>query len=207
MKLELVEWWRLWHAVGAQGDAELQFLKLSERYSEPARHYHTGEHIAECLREFRNVEQTISDSKDTEMALWLHDVIYDPKSPDNEEQSAKFATEIFREAHLSNDFAARVRQLILATRHNVIPSEASARMMVDIDLSILGQDPKRFWRYEDDIRKEYAFVPDRLFRTKRAEILEAFLRRERIYQTEFFASRYEQLARENLNESVRRLRD
>jgi predicted metal-dependent HD superfamily phosphohydrolase len=206
MNLELAEWLRLCEAIGAQRSAEFRFEKLIERYSEPQRHYHTAEHIAECLREFRGIEQTVSRAHEIEMALWLHDVIYDPTKTDNEEQSAAFATEMFCEANLSGEFAARVRDLILATRHNSVPSDTDARVIVDIDLTILGQPAERFWRYEADIRKEYAFVPEGLFCVKRAEILESFLGRKRIYQIEFFANRYERAARENLAESIRKLR-
>ena len=41
---------------------------------------------------------------------------------------------------------------------------------------------------------------------KRAEILERFLARERIYTTEFFSFKYEQRARQNLQDSIRALR-
>ena len=41
---------------------------------------------------------------------------------------------------------------------------------------------------------------------KRAEILEKFLTRSCIYATDFFAAKYEQQARRNLERSIRQLR-
>jgi predicted metal-dependent HD superfamily phosphohydrolase len=77
--------------------------------------------------------------------------------------------------------------------------------MVDVDLSILGQDPGRFWKYEDQIRKKYEWAPENVFAAKRGEILKRFLTREKIFRTDFFFAKYEALARENLRESIRRL--
>jgi len=79
--------------------------------------------------------------------------------------------------------------------------------MVDIDLSIFGQVAERFWNYERQIRREYEWVPEDIFATKRAEILEKFLSRPRIFSTEIFFSKYEAQARSNLKESVARLRN
>jgi len=77
---------------------------------------------------------------------------------------------------------------------------------VDVDLSILGQGEQRFAEYESQIREEYRWVPKRIFNSKRAEILERFLARRRIYVTDFFAAKYEQQARRNLEGSIRQLK-
>lgn len=75
-----------------------------------------------------------------------------------------------------------------------------------MDLSILGQPKERFREYETQIRREYEWVPVTTFAAKRAEILESFLARERIYTNEYFFSKYEQRARQNLRDSIRILR-
>jgi predicted metal-dependent HD superfamily phosphohydrolase len=132
--------------------------------------------------------------------------VYDPTRSDNEEQSAAFAREICLDGKLPDEFARKVEALILATRHNATPAEGAAQLVVDIDLSILGKPEDRFWRYESDVRREFAFVPEEVFRAKRAEILEGFLRRDRLYNTEIFRERYERQARENLANSIQRLK-
>ena len=50
-----------------------------------------------------------------------------------------------------------------------------AGLMVDVDLSILGQNEQRFAEYEAQIREEYRWVPGLIFKPKRAEILQRFL--------------------------------
>ena len=53
---------------------------------------------------------------------------------------------------------------------------------------------------------EYEWVPEDIFATKRAEILDRFLTRKRIYSTEHFFGRYEERARVNLIASLQGLR-
>ena len=94
----------------------------------------------------------------------------------------------------------------MATKHHQPGENADAGVMIDIDLSILGQTEERFLEYEAQIRKEYAWVPRIIFGPKRAEILEGFLRRERIYRTEWFYNKYEERARRNIEGSIGKLR-
>jgi predicted metal-dependent HD superfamily phosphohydrolase len=79
-------------------------------------------------------------------------------------------------------------------------------LTVDIDLSILGQPPERFWEYESQIRREYEWVPENVFTEKGAEILQRFLSRKSIYGTAFFFDKYKRQARINLEASIQKLR-
>jgi len=81
-----------------------------------------------------------------------------------------------------------------------------APLVVDIDLSILGQPSERFWEYEKQIRAEYVWVEQSIFAAKRSEILERFLARPRIYNNGLFFDRRELQARDNLRASIQRLR-
>jgi predicted metal-dependent HD superfamily phosphohydrolase len=93
----------------------------------------------------------------------------------------------------------------MATRHTAVPGGTDAGILVDIDLSILGAAPERFDQYERQVREEYAWVPDFLFRRERKAILKEFLARPRIFSTTHFRDRYEQQARSNIERSLERL--
>lgn len=71
----------------------------------------------------------------------------------------------------------RVRALIMATCHDAEPEGDDARRLVDIDLAILGADPARFAEYDAQVREEYRWVPDWLYRRKHREVLAGFLAR------------------------------
>ena len=109
------------------------------------------------------------------------------------------------EAGLPADVAGRVRTLVMATRHEGEPQDDDARLLVDVDLAILGADPQRFDESDQQIRAEYAHVPEDEFRAGRRRVLNGFLARPRMYSTEYFHSAFEQRARDNLARALARL--
>lgn len=173
---------------------------MEERYSEPHRAYHTLQHLEECFALF---DQTSAEHPgEVLLALWFHDAIYDPKRSDNEQKSADWGAEVLAAAGAGAQVLERFKALVMATRHEAQPESADARLLVDIDLSILGAEPQRFDEYEAQVRKEYAHVPDLFFRMARSRILKAFLARPSIYSTASFKERFEAQARTNLRRSV-----
>ena len=197
-------WLRLWQAAGGDGDGAPWHEKLTRAYAEPQRHYHNQQHIAECLAEFDGARHLAQQPAAVELALWFHDAVYDPKAGDNEEQSAAMARNCLETGR--SRLAATVSDLVMATKSHSTDAGPDAALMVDVDLSILGQGEQRFVEYESQIREEYRSVPKLIFNFKRAEILERFLARSRIYATDFFATKYEQQARRNLEDSIRQLK-
>ncbi|RNF87851.1 hypothetical protein EFK07_14505 [Pseudomonas putida] len=84
-------WHRLWRALGAAPAAGAYYYYLLMQYSEPGRHYHTLEHIAACLEHFDSWRHLADKPHLVELALWLHDVIYNTHRVDNEACSAQYA--------------------------------------------------------------------------------------------------------------------
>ena len=191
-------WQRAWAGIGAAGEGSALFAQLKAAYAEPQRHYHTLQHLGECLAAFDNVRTRAEHPHEVELALWFHDAIYDVKSHDNEQRSADWARDALRDAGVDSTSAQRVHDLIMATRHTAVPSGRDEPLLIDIDLAILGAERPRFDEYEQQIRKEYAYVPGFLFRRKRREILKGFLDRPAIYSTPWFHDALEAKARDNL---------
>src|SRR5258708_25845609 len=195
-------WFALWRRLGANGDAGPVYEDLLLRYSEPGRAYHTLTHIEHCVTELGDVSEPATNLDTIEFALWFHDAVYDTKCKDNEERSAALAREVARSATLPDSFGDLITSLILATKHTVLPAALNEQMLVDIDLSILGQNRSRFDEYERQISAEYSWVPADAFAKGRSAILSSILARQRIYLTEFFYGKYEESARENLARSI-----
>jgi predicted metal-dependent HD superfamily phosphohydrolase len=198
-------WHRTWSDFGLPVPASSVLDDLLARYSEASRSYHTTQHLEECFEQFARASHLATHSGEVQVALWFHDAIYDTRSPHNEERSAAWATEVLAAAGASPQAQLRVRELVLATRHNAEPESADARLTVDIDLSILGAPPARFDEYEAQVRREYSWVPDPAFGQARAKILREFLARPSVYATEVFRERLEARARSNLARSLTRL--
>ena len=64
---------------------------LLARWSEPQRHYHTGEHLAVVLEIIEEYARPRPMPDAVRLAAWFHDAIYDPQRVDNEEASALLA--------------------------------------------------------------------------------------------------------------------
>jgi len=93
----------------------------------------------------------------------------------------------------------------MATKHHDATADSDAALLVDVDLCILGRSAELFWEYEAAIHREFEWVPKALFIRKRAEVLQRFLIRPRIYHTEWFFQRCESRARDNVKAAIRRL--
>jgi predicted metal-dependent HD superfamily phosphohydrolase len=178
------------------------YASLEAAYSEAARHYHTGEHIDDCLTQLDIVVDLAAAPEEIELALWFHDAVYRPTSSRNEEKSAVWAQRFLHSFGADESKCRRVCEHILATRHGADSLTGDTAIVVDIDLSILGRAPSEYDVYEQAIREEYKWVPGPIYRKKRVEILESFLAKPSIYFTGQFRERFETLARKNLRRAV-----
>ncbi len=178
---------------------------LLAAYREPQRHYHTLEHLHECLRLWDRVCHLAQEPSEVALALWFHDAVYDVKAHDNEQRSAAWAATVGQAMGLSPARRARIEALIMVTRHDAAPHTPDEQLMVDVDLSILGAAPARFDAYEQQIRAEYAWVPGPVFRAKRRDILKMFLARDPLYHTAALDERLTVAARTNLRRSLQSL--
>ncbi|MEX8193713.1 HD domain-containing protein [Comamonas guangdongensis] len=194
-------WQRAWQGLGVTPPAGLLQAMLTA-YAEPQRRYHTQQHLAECLAHFEAVQNRAQHPAEVELALWFHDAVYDIKAKDNELRSAQWAAQALGEAGLAEAICGRVHELVMATRHEVLPKHDDARLLVDIDLAILGADPERFAEYDAQVRAEYAWVPWPIYGIRRKQVLQGFLQRQAIYATPYFHARLEQQARANLHRSI-----
>ncbi|HEX2545895.1 MAG TPA: N-methyl-D-aspartate receptor NMDAR2C subunit [Ramlibacter sp.] len=200
-------WRRLWGELGARTIDGGLFNQLVAAYSQKHRHYHTLQHLRECLANLDAAASLAQRPAEVELALWFHDAVYDPRRDDNEEESAAWAQRAVIAAGCSEEVARRVAALVLATKaHDASAADADTRLLVDIDLAILGAAPARFADYERQVRAEYAHVPEEAFDTGRMRVLEGFVAREHLYATDAFRAALEQRARDNLTNSLAQLK-
>ena len=197
-----VSWRRAWQALGLALPQDAVLHDLMHAYSEEQRYYHTLQHLRETLALLEPVLPMCRSPGAVELALWFHDAVYDPKAKDNEALSADWAVRVLREQGASEALCAQVERLILVTRHSAEPGDPDARLLVDVDLSILAAEPARFAEYEKQVREEYAWVPKPLFVIKRREVLRSFAHRPFIYGTEHFRALLEARARKNLEKAL-----
>ncbi|MGC2778011.1 MAG: phosphohydrolase [Bradyrhizobium sp.] len=172
-------------------------------YSVPGRHYHDLRHVEDCLAWLDRVAGLGAREREIlTLAIWWHDVVYDPTRGDNEERSAELA-----ERHVAPELRDEVGRLIrLTLTHDVAAADRLGALLVSIDLAILGADEAVYQAYVDAIRREYAHVPDAAYRQGRATVLERFASRAVIYPDAGFAAALDQQARANIARELRGLR-
>lgn len=196
----------VWQRLGSEEDGVELFTQLLEAYRQSHRAYHTVAHIEACLHQLDVAQTQAEQPAEVEVALWFHDAVYALKAADNEAQSALWATKALHQSGVSAVVNDRIATMILATTHDRPPETHDCALMLDLDLSILGQPPEVFAIYEQQIRTEYRWVPEEQYRAGRVAVLEGFLARSTIYHTPFFQVRLEAQARWNLERSILTLR-
>lgn len=166
--------------------------------------YHGLQHLRECLEMLDVAVETGDVQKPDliEMALWFHDVVYDPQRGDNEQRSAEMAVEAIGDSEVGRE----IGRLVLLTCGHEPGNGLDDGWMLDIDLSVFGRPWERVREFEAQIRAEYAWVEDDIYRPKRIEILEDFLGRPSIYCTSYFWERFEEPARRNLMRLIQEIR-
>lgn len=200
--LGVEQWHQAWQALTPEPAPRLLYETLLACYGEPHRAYHTLQHLDECLALLETVKEQCQHPGEVALALWFHDAIYDTGRGDNEQQSADWLAREAQALGVAKPAIARMVSLVMATRHDAQTPVGDAQLLVDIDLAILGASAQRFAEYEQQVRQEYQWVPDAVFRQKRAAILQGFLARRPLYGSEIMQFRLEMAARCNLQASL-----
>jgi predicted metal-dependent HD superfamily phosphohydrolase len=198
----------LWERTIGPAGGGAAWAELDRRLGDTARAYHNWTHIDAILREMdtARVEEEFAGVAydEVELAVFFHDAVYDPLARDNELRSA----DLFRKMsgaspRMGAAGVARVSAKILATADHGPSRDPSTRLLLDLDLGILGSDAAGYQRYVAAVRKEYAAVPDEAWQAGRPAVLKRFLQRERIYQTRYYFERLEAQARKNIADEIR----
>lgn len=196
----------LWEKLCAKGSYHEALRRIRLGYAEPHRTYHTARHISACLRlvDDPEVERRSTRGAEIEAAIWWHDLVYDTHAKDNEEKSAGDAVATLRAAGVEEESVDRIAKYILATKRHET-DESDGQLVIDIDLSILAEDEKTYARFEEEIRREYAWVDAASYRAGRSAVLRHFLDRPNIYASPFFRERWDAKARRNITWALERL--
>ena len=200
-------WHEAWRRAGARvPDTGLRDALIAS-YQEPQRAYHTLQHLREALALLPRWAAAAPNPAHVALALWFHDAVYDPRArgPANERRSADWARSAAWACGAPDETADALHALVMATCHDAEPADPDAQLLVDIDLAILGAGRARFDEYEQQVRTEYAHVPDAAFREGRRRVLQQFLDRPLIYRTPAARQALERRARANLARSIAQL--
>lgn len=174
---------------------------LLARWREPQRHYHTVDHLTAML----SIVDAEGGADTVRLATWFHDAVYDPRSPGdaNERESADLARAELTGLGVPAAVAGEVERLVLLTAgHAAAPGDGDGELLCDADLAVLARPPAGYDDYAAAVRREYAHVPDELFRLGRAAVLRSLLDLPALYRRPALAERWEAPARANLEREL-----
>ena len=177
------------------------------------RFYHSLSHLGYMLNMLKiylnqpTIFPDFSAHKNLLLAIFLHDVVHETgdKEKDSEAASAAWGERLL--PYLVADISLpEVKKLIMATTHKQEDLNGAQALIADLDLALFGIGEKSISkRTNHQIRKEYSYMDDQTYNQNRRELLNRFLQRSRIFQTEFFYRRFEQPARKNIEHQIMKL--
>jgi predicted metal-dependent HD superfamily phosphohydrolase len=182
------------------------FQIIKDKYSEKSRFYHNLSHVKTLLDLLESLDNKAQNRNAIRFSIWFHDVVYDTKANNNEEESAKLASQLMSKLHVDVETIEVVNSLILSTKdHSGNSLSEDNKLFLDMDLAILGMREEIYTKYSRAIREEYFWVPELIYRRERRKILKSFIAREAIYFTDEMKKRFEEQARKNINGEINSL--
>jgi predicted metal-dependent HD superfamily phosphohydrolase len=177
-------------------DGASVYATLAAALGAPNRHYHTLDHIRDCVEWVDRIASLLAQPDAVELGLWFHDTILDPGAADNERRSAELF--VACSVGASPSFRHRVARLILATAHLAATAYDDRAYIVDIDLAGLAAPWDDFMQKGDLLRREFADQDDAAYYGAQVRFLRRLLDRRWIYATRHFRAGHEADARANL---------
>jgi len=168
-------------------------------YSEKNRFYHNLTHIKKIIDLIIENKKVVSDLEALIFSAFYHDIIYLPFRKDNEKASAILLENHLSKLQIPQKIIKKSYFQIIATKTHIKSSDFETNFFLDCDLSILGENSIIYNEYTKNIRKEYKFIPIEKYKIGRKKVLEHFLKMDFIYKTNFFRTKYEKQARNNIN--------
>lgn len=182
------------------------FQMIITRYTEAHRHYHNLHHLHALLQLQQAYADVITDNESLLLAIFFHDIVYDVKQTDNEEQSALVAAAFLRQTSYPAERTIQVMDFIRATKtHLNTSNNTDLDYFLDFDLSVLSAPAADYTAYAQQIRNEYSIYPDDLYKPGRKKVLTHFLGLPAIYKTSIFREQRETIARRNMQEELKAL--
>jgi pantetheine-phosphate adenylyltransferase len=144
--------------------------EVLDNYRQSHRFYHNTDHLVQIL-DYLKGHETLTD--DLFLAAVYHDAIYDPKSDQNEAESAKLFTTHALTAGLENSRTENISRYILDTKQHKASDEVSQEL-INADLDILNKPLQNQIEFEKKIFSEYQFIDVEAYKNERLAILEAY---------------------------------
>jgi len=191
-------------STAAGGELAQAGARLLAAYGGPDRIYHDLRHLAEVLARVDELAAEADDPDLVRLAAWFHDAVYVTVpvagQGSSEELSAAAAERELQALSVAAEDRREVARLVLLTATHVpVEGDGNGAVLCDADLAVLARDRSGYAAYVEQVRREYAAVPEPDFRAGRAAVLRGLLAAPTLFTTELARARWEARARCNVS--------
>jgi predicted metal-dependent HD superfamily phosphohydrolase len=143
-------------------------------WNESHRSYHNLNHLNDLISQINENKSKYSEKEYDKLILTalFHDVVYDPTSQTNEEDSANFLIECAVDN--TNDDVLDIKQMILDTKSHNSTTNLSESFN-NYDMNIVERDFEQLLEWEKGIEFEYSFHTKEKYKEVRLKFLESLL--------------------------------
>ena len=143
-------------------------------WNESHRSYHNLNHLNDLISQINENKSNFSEKEYEKLMLTavFHDVVYDPASQTNEEDSAKFLMECAVDKN--NKDILDVRKMILDTKTHESTTNLSESFN-NYDMNIVERDFDQLLDWEKGISEEFSVYPKAQYKEGRLKFLESLL--------------------------------
>jgi predicted metal-dependent HD superfamily phosphohydrolase len=143
-------------------------------WNESHRSYHNLNHLNDLISQINENKSKFSESEYEKLMLSaiFHDIVYDPSSSTNEEDSANFLMECVVDK--SNKDILEVKQMILDTKTHNSTTNLSESFNY-YDMNIVEREFDQLLDWEKGISEEFSVYPKEQYKEGRLKFLESLL--------------------------------
>lgn len=219
-------------ATASDEEIAAYYSELIDCWCVANRHHHDIRHLLDMLKRIDTLAPEMTNANLVRIAAWFHGVVFSTSDLDvytrnggeNEIASAKIARKYLEQLGVDAKYQEQAAKLIIGLKKPPKidaeptigapkPDETSTLEMIDIDqialrdahLGALAAEPQKYRHYLEDIRQEYAHIPQAHFLLARSQIVTKLLMRKRLFHSPL-AQQWEDPARENLEAELERLK-
>lgn len=160
---------------------------ITDKYSENHRYYHNLNHIKSMFDYIESLNRNYTEKELSILhkSIWFHDIVYNPRKHNNEEQSVEEFKKSKTYYATSKEDREAIIEMIMSTKDHIksykkIKKHKYKNIFIDFldsdlfELKNPNLSLKRTIEIEKSIFKEYSFVPFNVYKEERLKILKGF---------------------------------
>lgn len=185
---------------------------LIKRLSNESRKYHNVKHLEIKYKLYGEIKHLILNKEAMEYAIFFSYFEYDPRSLDSDKRNVELFKSFCADCGISLDsnVCKDACDLLSCIGSHITEEHKTSNAFgntdkhyfLDLDMAVLGTDEISYEIYTKQVRGEYDFLAENVYKALRLKVLQTFLQIPNIFSTKVFREKYEEQARRNILKEI-----